>query len=65
MIKLQQKDLRLVMGAIAEQHLQLPATKLVADLFSRALDEGRGKEGTQALFAVVEEAARKMGEDRG
>jgi 3-hydroxyisobutyrate dehydrogenase len=63
MIKLQQKDLRLTLGAIAEQNLQLPATKLVADLFSRAMDEGRANEGTQALFAVVEEAARTEGED--
>ncbi len=58
MIKLQQKDLRLAMSAIAEQQLHLRATELVASLFSKALDEGRGNEGTQALFNVVEEAAR-------
>lgn len=59
MVKLQQKDLRLALGAIADQNLNLPGTELVASLFSRALDEGRGNEGTQALFAVVEEVAKK------
>lgn len=59
MIKLQQKDLRLALSAIAEQGMRLSATNLVAELFAIALDEGRGNEGTQALFAVVEEAARR------
>ncbi len=60
MIKLQVKDLRLALKAAEDRGLTLPATSLVGDLFARALDEGRGREGTQALFAVVEETARKV-----
>jgi 3-hydroxyisobutyrate dehydrogenase-like beta-hydroxyacid dehydrogenase len=56
MIKLQQKDLRLALAAGDERGLHLSATALVHQLFDQALREGRGEQGTQALFAVVEQA---------
>jgi 3-hydroxyisobutyrate dehydrogenase len=59
MIDLQQKDLRLVMQAAHEAKLDLTATSLVHHLFANAQNTGRGKQGTQALFAVVDEIARK------
>src|SRR5437660_1701855 len=58
MIKLQQKDLRLALQAAREAGLDLSALGLVHRLFGRAIEEGRGEQGTQALFAVVEDAAR-------
>ena len=58
MIKLQQKDLRLVLEAAKELGLDLGTVQRVHALFDQALAEGRGEQGTQALFAVVEESAR-------
>jgi 3-hydroxyisobutyrate dehydrogenase len=58
MIKLQQKDLRLVLEAAKELGLDLSALKLVHRLFDQAMEEGRAEQGTQALFAVVERNAR-------
>jgi 3-hydroxyisobutyrate dehydrogenase-like beta-hydroxyacid dehydrogenase len=55
MIDLQVKDLRLVCEAAREAGLRLSATDVVKRLFEAAQAEGRGREGTQALFAVVEE----------
>ena len=57
MIKLQQKDLRLVAEAAAELGLNLPALQHVTTLFDRAMTDGRANDGTQALYAVVEKAA--------
>jgi len=57
MIDLQQKDLRLVMDAAARNNTSLPATSLVHQLFSAAQAAGHGREGTQALFAVLEKLA--------
>ena len=56
MIDLQVKDLRLVCEAAREAGLHPAATDLVKRLFEAGQAEGRGREGTQALFAVVEEA---------
>ncbi|HKA90768.1 MAG TPA: NAD(P)-dependent oxidoreductase [Haliangiales bacterium] len=56
MIDLQQKDLRLVLEAAAEAGMRPAATALVRELFSRAQAEGMGREGTQALFKVVEKS---------
>lgn len=58
MIKLQHKDLRLAIAAARDAGLDLPALDLVYQLFDRGLREGRGNEGTQALFALVGELAR-------
>lgn len=57
MIKLQHKDLRLAIAAAQDAGLELPALDLVYKLFDQGLREGRGDEGTQALFAIVKEAA--------
>lgn len=53
MIDLQAKDLRLVGEAVREAGLSLQATALVTRLFERAGKQGRGRQGTQALFEVV------------
>jgi 3-hydroxyisobutyrate dehydrogenase len=58
MIDLQQKDLRLVIEAARAAGLMLPATSLVHRLFADAQSTGHGRDGTQALFAVVEKLAR-------
>jgi len=58
MIKLQLKDLRLALEAAKEAGLQLPALETVSKLFQRAMDEGKGDQGTQALFSIVQEQSR-------
>ncbi len=57
MIDLQLKDLRLVLQAAEESGLKPLATKLVFDLFTQAQQHGWGREGTQALYKVVQERA--------
>lgn len=54
MIDLQQKDLRLVMQAAQESKVSLPAASLVHQLFSSAQANGHGRDGTQALFDVMQ-----------
>jgi 3-hydroxyisobutyrate dehydrogenase len=53
MVRLQQKDLRLVLDAARETHAVLPGTALVHQLFAALEAEGRGDEGTQALATVI------------
>jgi 3-hydroxyisobutyrate dehydrogenase len=57
MIHLQQKDLRLALQAASESGITLAALRQVHQLFDEALRQGRADEGTQALIAVVEQAA--------
>ncbi len=57
MIDLMQKDLRLVMQAAHEAGVCLPASSLVHHLFTAAQAAHRGKEGTQALFTVIQRLA--------
>jgi 3-hydroxyisobutyrate dehydrogenase len=57
MVKLQQKDLRLVMEAASEVSASLPAAALVHQLFNAVEAEGGGELGTQALIRAV----RKLG----
>jgi len=57
MINLQQKDLRLVMQAAEESNTSLPAASLVHQLFTAAEAAGHSKDGTQALFLVIEKLA--------
>jgi 3-hydroxyisobutyrate dehydrogenase len=57
-IDLQLKDLRLVAEAAAGSRTPLLALSLVQQLFTSAQAAGRGAEGTQALFSVVEKMAR-------
>jgi 3-hydroxyisobutyrate dehydrogenase len=53
-IDLQQKDLRLILQAGEESKTVLPAASLVHQLFTAAQAAGRGKDGTQALFTVLQ-----------
>ncbi len=61
MIDLQHKDLRLVLEAAKDAGLKLNAAELVAGLFSEAQNQGRGQEGTQALYEVVRNLAKQPG----
>ena len=45
-------------GMAKEMGVDLSGLKMVHGLFGEALNEGRGDEGTQALFAVVERKAK-------
>ncbi len=56
-INLQQKDLRLVLQSACESKASLPAASLAHQLFTAAQAAGHGKDGTQALFTVVEKLA--------
>jgi 3-hydroxyisobutyrate dehydrogenase len=53
-INLQQKDLHLVLEAAEHSNTSLAATSLVHQLFAAAQAAGHGRDGTQALFTVVE-----------
>lgn len=57
MVKLQQKDLRLVLQEAEHLKLALPATSLVHTLFQALEARGAGDEGTQALVKVLEDLA--------
>jgi 3-hydroxyisobutyrate dehydrogenase len=57
MIDLQQKDLRLVLASADESQTSLPAASLVHQLFTAAQAAGHGRDGTQALFTVLEKLA--------
>jgi 3-hydroxyisobutyrate dehydrogenase len=58
MIDLQQKDLRLVLEAAAQAKTPLPALSMVHQLFTSAQAAGRGRDGTQALFTVIEKLSK-------
>lgn len=53
-LRLLQKDLRHVLSTAAESKVALPASSLVNQLYNTLEAEGRGEEGTQALFTVLE-----------
>src|SRR4051812_37022056 len=55
MIDLQVKDLRLVLEAASELGMDPAAVSLVKRLFERAQSQGRGRDGTQALFEMVDQ----------
>jgi 3-hydroxyisobutyrate dehydrogenase len=63
MIKLQQKDLRLVLEAANELGVSLPGAALVNQLFASVEAEGGGDLGTQALVTVHEKLAGIVRED--
>jgi 3-hydroxyisobutyrate dehydrogenase len=54
MIDLMQKDLRLVMQSAAESNCPLATSAIVHQLFGSAQAHGHGRDGTQAIFAVME-----------
>ena len=57
MVRLQQKDLRLVLDAANANHTSLPAASLAHQLFAVVEAEGRGDDGTQSLLRVFERMA--------
>lgn len=54
MVKLQQKDLRIVLGAAAKLGVSLPGAALASQLFTAVEAEGGGDLGTQSLVRVLE-----------
>ena len=56
-IELQQKDLKIVLSTAEESNISLPAASLVHQLFTAAQAAGHGKDGTQALYTVLEQLA--------
>ncbi len=57
MVKLQQKDLRLVLDAARELHLPLPGTALTHQLYQAVETRGAGNEGNHALVKALEALA--------
>ena len=57
MVRLQQKDLRLVFEAARENHTPLPGSALVHQLLAVVEGEGRGDDGTQSLLRILEQLA--------
>ncbi len=57
MVKLQQKDLRLVLDAANHNHTPLPAAGLAHQLLAAIEAEGRGEDGTQSLVRIFERLA--------
>lgn len=57
MIDLIQKDLSIVMNSAEQNGTSLPGAALVHQLFSAAQAAGHGREGTQAIFTVLEKLA--------
>ena len=55
MVKLQQKDLRLVIEAAQEMGVSVPGTSLVNQFFVGLISQGLGDEGTQALVKAHEQ----------
>jgi 3-hydroxyisobutyrate dehydrogenase len=57
MVRLQQKDLRLVLEAARENRTPLPGAALVHQLLAAVESEGRGEDGTQSLVRILERLA--------
>ena len=57
LIDLMQKDLRLVSAAANESGSPIPAAALLHQLFTSAQAAGHGRDGTQALFRVLNQLA--------
>jgi 3-hydroxyisobutyrate dehydrogenase len=53
MIRLQQKDLRLVLETASEAATEFPATTLAYELFTRAVEQGLGQQGTQGMINLL------------
>lgn len=53
LVRLQDKDLRLVREAADRMGLDLPTARLAATMFADATRVGHGEQGTQALFQIV------------
>lgn len=57
MVRLQQKDLRLILDAADSNHTPLPTASLAHQLFAVVEAEGRGDDGTQSLLRIFERLA--------
>ncbi len=57
MVKLQQKDLRLVLEAAQDNHTPLPGAALAHQMLAAVEAEGRGNDGTQSLVRIFEKLA--------
>lgn len=57
MVKLQQKDLRLVLNAASETGVALPAAALSNQMLTSVEAEGRGSDGTQSLIRTYRKLA--------
>ena len=57
MVKLQQKDLRLILEAAQEGHVPLAVTSMARQYFTALEADGLGEEGTQAIIKAVEKLA--------
>jgi len=57
MVKLQQKDLRLVLESAQEKHVPLAVTSIARAYYTALEADGLGEEGTQALVKAVERPA--------
>ncbi|MFN0086114.1 MAG: NAD(P)-dependent oxidoreductase [Blastocatellia bacterium] len=57
MVRLQQKDLRLVMSSAGANQVPLPGASLAHQMFAAVEAEGRGDDGTQSLVRVFERLA--------
>ena len=57
MVKLQQKDLRLILEAAQEQHVPLAVTAVARQYLTAAEAMGLGEEGTQAIVKAMERLA--------
>ena len=57
MVKLQQKDLRLILESAQEKHVPLAVTSLARAYYTALEADGLGEEGTQALVKAVERPA--------
>ncbi len=57
MVKLQQKDLRLVLQAAAETGVAVPAAALSNQMLTTVEAEGRGDDGTQSLVRTYRKMA--------
>lgn len=57
MVKLQQKDLRLVLDSARSSHTPLPGASLAHQLFASLEAEGHGDDGTQSMVKVIERLA--------
>src|SRR6266545_3514646 len=58
MVDLQQKDLRLVLDNAFGDHISLPGTALVHELYNALQANGEGRDGNHALLKVIERLSK-------
>ena len=56
-VKLQQKDLRLILEMARDLNIPVPSSSFVHQMYASLEADGRGDEGTQALVRVYEKLA--------